>query len=745
MAQTERPSRRARLEPALNTTFFDLPLALTAKRSPNLIAGDEAHFAAIAAAIEQERTHVAARLDELRRRRGDTGAELRDRDDEIRRLSSRMSTLERYGAEACLGRIVPEASAEADPEPLYIGRIGLTDASGIRLLVDWRTPAAEPFFAATHANALGLASRRRFRWSSGRVVDYWDEVFDLDSLGDAAALDDHSSFIASLASTRSPRMRDVLGTIQADQDAIIRQGARGPLVVDGGPGTGKTVVALHRTAYLLYANERIRAGGVLVIGPSPDYLAYVHDVLPSLGENSVQTCTLRDLVPEGRDAATDGGLTVASSLEMVRAVEAAVDIAERPPTRTLTVETPWGDAVLGAREWAEAFAAPEPGLTHNAAREQVWAAIVEIIADQVDAAREEDTDDFDAYDLVHDGPRDLERTLAANELLRGTVARSWPLLGAADLVAQLRSDPGVLSRIAPWLSDSQVRSFQREHPYRWTVEDLPLLDAAHRRLGDPGRADAARRWRAAEERERARMAQVTAELIANDDSDMGVMSMLRGQDLRSALVDRAALSEQAVDSLAGPFAHIVIDEAQELTDAQWQMVLARCPSRSITVVGDRAQARQGFVETWEERLARVGFGDAHIATLRINYRTPSEVMAVAAPEILAVLPDANVPESIRAGGEPVIRVDVSQIQGVVADWLKQHEEGVACVIGAPWFEGGPRVRSLTPTVAKGLEFDLVVVVEPASFGDGIAGAVDRYVAMTRATGQLVVASSALDG
>ncbi|MFI5425733.1 hypothetical protein ACHMWU_01900 [Aeromicrobium sp. UC242_57] len=220
-----------------------------------------------------------------------------DRDLEIHRLTARLRTLRRFDLDLCLGRII---SADG-VEPVYIGRIGLTDDEGRRLLVDWRTPAAEPFFAATHARPAGLVSRRRYRWTAGRVSDYWDEVFDADALDGHAALDDQSAFIASLGAERSSQMRDVLGTIQADQDAIIRAGSRGALVVDGGPGTGKTVVALHRTAYLLYSDPRLgdRRGGVLFVGPSRPYLAYVADVLPSLGEDGVQTCTLRDLVPEG--------------------------------------------------------------------------------------------------------------------------------------------------------------------------------------------------------------------------------------------------------------------------------------------------------------------------------------------------------------------------------------------------------------------------------------------------------------
>ncbi len=320
--------------------------------------------------------------------------------------------------------------------------------------------------------------------------------------------------------------------------------------------------------------------------------------------------------------------------------------------------------------------------------------------------------------------------------------RAWPLLEAADLVADLWSVPAYLRQSAPALSAGEVRALQRADAQAWTLSDLPLLDAARQRLGDPETARRKRRRDASLAAARERMADVVADLIASDDSEMHVMSMLRGQDLQGALDDEAALPAADPDLLAGPFAHIVVDEAQELTDAEWQMLLLRCPSRSFTIVGDRAQARHGFTETWQGRLQRVGLDRIDLAALSINYRTPQEVMVEAEPVIRSVLPDANVPTSVRSTGVPVAHGSATDLETVVDEWLETHVDGIACVIGDSTFRPRARVQSLTPELAKGLEFDLVVLVDPESFGPGIEGAVDRYVAMTRATQQLVVLTSA---
>ena len=711
------------------TSPFDLPPHLSAKADPTLIGADEEQFAAIARCLRRQIDYLNDTLADLRTAPGGKGRGAMDRDLEIHRLSARLRLLQRFGLDICLGRTLRADGAG----PMYLGRVGLTDADDRQLLIDWRTPAAEPYFAATHANPMGLASRRRYRWTGGRVTDYWDEVFTPEGLDGYAALDDQSAFIASLGASRSPRMRDVLATIQADQDAVIRAGSHGALVVEGGPGTGKTVVALHRAAYLLYADPYLghHRGGVLFVGPHREFLAYVADVLPSLGEEGVQTCTLRDLVLEGAEARAEADLEVArlkSDGRMVAAIEPAVTFYEEPPSAPLKVDTYWSEVLLTPADWVEAFESPDPVTSHNEARDDVWEALLDILVDKHP----------DDEDVSEDA---LRRSLAGNEELTRIFRRAWPLLESADVVSDLWSVPAYLRRCAPWLSPEDVTRLRRDEGQPWTVSDLPLLDAARQRVGDPEASTGRRRSEAAVASERARMDDVVHYLLETDDDPESSLNLLRRESLRQDLVDDAALPGTRADLLAGPFSHIIVDEAQELTDAEWQMLLRRCPSRSFTIVGDRAQARHGFTISWPERLEPLGFHDIRLASLSINYRTPEEVMAEAEPVIRAVYPDANVPVSVRTGGSPVRHSHASALSTVLREWLAAHPEGMGCVIGAVGFEAPSRIQSLTPEHVKGLEFDLVVLVDPQNYGSGIEGVVDQYVAMTRATQQLVILTS----
>jgi DNA helicase IV len=742
VAQNHRskPARTNGIEQLSNrpASAFALPERLHAKSAPAQIAADDAHFAAIARSLVESIADLSERVAEALQQPGGVGQNAMERDEEIHRLNVRLRSLRRFGLDLCLGHMV---SAQ-DEQPVYIGRLGLTDRDGQRLLLDWRSPAAEPFFGGTHANPMGLISRRRYRWTAGQISDYWDEVFTDEGLTSRAALDDQSAFIASLGSNRSPQMRDVLTTIQSDQDAIIRAGSHGSLVVDGGPGTGKTVVALHRTAYLLYADPRLghRRGGVLFVGPHQPYLTYIADVLPSLGEEGVQTCTVRGLLPEGASAADESDPEVArlkSTADMVRAIEPAVRFYETPPTQGMEIETPYADIWVSVDDWADAFDARAPGTPHNEARDEIWEELVTILASKVDIGSDPDANSEEDDRADEEMAGQVRRSIAQSAELAEAFSKAWPIMEAIDVVGDLWDVPAYLRLCAPWLSTDEVKRLQRDDPRAWTTADLPLLDAARNRLGDPEASQRKRAHESVVAAERRQMDRVVDEILQLDDED-GLNAQLRQEGIRNALIDEGALRQAVAEPLAGPFAHIVVDEAQELTDAEWQMLLTRCPSRSFTIVGDRAQARHGFAESWSERLTRVGLDQVELASLSINYRTPEEIMVEAEPIIRSVLPDANVPTSIRSTGVPVQRASLSELDTILATWLAEHKEGTACVIGSADFEATDRVSSLTPTLAKGLEFDLVVLVDPEGFGEGIEGAVDRYVAMTRATQQLVL-------
>ena len=708
--------------------IFVLPAEHPATINPALIARDEESIARITASVQLSIDTLTARLNDLRHIRTSAGdwQQASDRDTEIRSVTARLTVLQRYGRDSCLGRIV-----RIDGTIVYIGRVGLLDSDGEQLLIDWRTPEAEPFFSATQAQSAGVESRRRYRWSRGVIVDFWDEVFtdgdpDGQTLTEPVAPDEDSAFIASLAAGRSPRMRDVLGTIASDQDAAIRADSRGALVIDGGPGTGKTVVALHRAAYLLYADTRLRGhrGGVLVVGPHDPYLGYVSDVLPNLGTDGVRLCTPNDVVrlDEVTDETDPVIARLKGTVEMIDGIERAARFYEEPPKAPLTVEAPWGEVTITADDWAEAFDAASD-VPHNEGREHIWATLTAIVEDSFTTTG------------------DVRKVLESDDALTTLVNRSWPILDPFDVVGDLWTVPAFLRLCVPSLSTHDVQKLQRGKATDWTTSDIPLLDAARRRFGDPTIERRTRRRAAVLAAQRQEMDDVVSHLIDSQEYDdgEGLMSMLRQGDLRDVLVDENEVPRSDPEELAGPFAHIIVDEAQELTDAQWRMLLARCPSGSMTIVGDRAQARRGFSESWAQRLSRVGLGEIRIAHLTVNYRAPAEIMAAAEPVIRRAIPDANVPASIRESGIPVRHINIDDVESVVTDWLAANSDGTVCVIGDANFVERPRVRSLSPEQTKGLEFDLVILVRPNDFGEGITGAVDLYVAMTRATSQLVVA------
>ena len=706
------------------TTYFDLA-------APNRllqIGGDEQQLRAVDERVAQLRQEVSRRIAARARDRAGVLQQSLERDAELEQLGRRLHRLQKLGADSCLGFMVEAATGQR----CYIGRFGVSDQQGDRLLVDWRAPAAEPFFAATHQHDHGLSMRRRYRWRGGWIVDFWDEVFDPGQLGGNLSLDGHSAFLASLGEHRTGRMRDVLSTIHADQDAIIRSPSAGALVVDGGPGTGKTVVALHRAAYLMHADPRLRSNGgrVLVVSPHDAYTNYVRDILPNLGEEEVLVSTLSGLV------AHTGGLRpepdpevqrIKAAAVMVQAVARAVEVFEQPPDGNLLIETPWADLVLGPDQWRIAVAGITRGTSHNEARTQLREELVGQLLPSL-LAREPDGE------LVHD-------ELACNPQLTRAVDEYWPLLDPDKLLRALYSTEALLRYSAPGLAAQDIVRLLGGAGGAWTEADLPLLDAARTLVGDPGIEHRRRRHAARMDSERQQVVRVIDDLLAAADDKEDLVSQLLSEDLQEQLLAQHVGQEPCTDPLTGPFSHVVIDEAQDLSDAQWAMVLRRCPSGSLTIVGDRAQAVAGFSGTWQQRLQRAGIGQPRIEYLKVNYRSTAQIMRAAAGQIRPWLPDANIPVSIRTDGAPVRYACPLSRERILERWLARNPQGVAAVIGHGTVPELPRVTGLRPSEAKGLEFDLVIVDRPEDFGIGPGAAVQRFVAMTRATAQLVVLST----
>lgn len=707
-------------------SYFEISAQQAMTDASLSIAEDDQRLIAIALRVEQLRAET---LNRIVRRGQDHAGKLQqslERDVELSELAQRLRQLERTGPLACLGFMENAETGERQ----YVGRIGLSDDHGKQLMLDWRTAAAEPFFAATHERTYGLSMRRRYKWRRQLITDFWDEVFDPSLLASHAKLDDHSSFLASLDTARSSKMQDVLSTIQSDQDAIIRASSKGALVVDGGPGTGKTVVALHRAAYLLYADPRLRSQGgrVLVVSPHDAYSAYVSDVLPNLGEDEVQISTLSNIVSIHDEvlAETDPELSqIKSTGSMLRTIKRAVQVFQEPPSTSLEIQLTDGTVSICVSLWRSAISMIDATAPHNEARGQLRNALLELILPRL-------TNDQSRKQSLH---RELESSTDFNEYLN----EFWPLLDPMNLLRTLYTTPALLHYSGVELNSAQIQKLlDAGSALSWTTADLPLIDYARFLTGDLSIEAQHRHRQAVQHAERQQWKEVISDLLESADDKEDLSSQLIHADLQEQLISQHLEPEHAPERFDGPYSHIVVDEAQDLTDAQWAMILRRCPSGSLTIVGDRAQASAGFVGTWEQRLKKLGIRELTVSELKVNYRSTAQIMEVAAEQVREQIPHANIPESLRTNGEPVHFALPDQLSPLLEQWLSTHPEGTAAVIGHPNFESTDRVSSLSVENAKGLEFDFVAVYRPERFGQGQSGAVRRYIAMTRATAQMVV-------
>ncbi len=663
------------------------------------------------------------------------------------------------------GLVFGRTDAEENDAPLtlYIGRLGLRDDEHEPRLIDWRAPAAHPFYAATPKDPNGLIRRRHIYTKGRTVTGVDDEVFDLDRLSepDRRSLSGEAMLIASITTARTGRMTDVVATIQAEQDRVIRAGLQGVLVVQGGPGTGKTVAALHRAAYLLYTHRRtLERRGVLVIGPNATFLRYISQVLPSLGETDVVLTSMAELFP-GVIAAPDDNPAAAQikgDPKMVGVLRRAVRDRQQVPREDLEITadgvtmTVTRDTIVRARDRARGLRKP-----HNVARKLFITELLGALAAAEAAVlgRLLDRDDLPyARARLWDEPP-----------VRAALDGLWPYLTPQRLVAGLLAEEGALRRAAPDLSSAERAVVLRpDTPDAWTVADVPLLDEAAQLLGpaltDAGDSAAKRQRRAAERERRAeeRYAREVLEItgVAEtgfvDASTLAEWNRDPGQQLTTA--------ERAWADPSWAYGHVIVDEAQELSAMAWRMVMRRIPTRSLTVVGDTAQRGSAAgARSWAQMLDPYVKGRWHEEFLTVNYRTPAEIMAVAADVLAAVAPDEQPPESVRQEGVPPRAVrGLSLTAQVVAEELAEMTDAGRLAVIAPASRIAELARALPAAVpgdrpevldspvalltvgqAKGLEFDRVVLVDPAGLlAQSPAGGHDLYVALTRTTHRLTV-------
>ncbi|HEX6344918.1 RNA polymerase recycling motor ATPase HelR [Umezawaea sp.] len=696
------------------------------------LRSERGYVAGLYARLDAERARVKREYEAALRGTGGTPME---RDDRVRASAREAKRLD-FGANGlCFGRLDALSGDRS-----YIGRIGLFDEGNDYepVLLDWRAPAARPFYTATGATPEGLRRRRQFHTRGRRVVDFTDEVLgrpDGAERGDAALL-------AAVNAPRGEGMRDIVATIQAEQDEIIRLDHPGVLVIEGGPGTGKTVVALHRVAYLLYTQrERMERHGVLVLGPNPAFLNHISRVLPSLGESDVVFTTTGDLVPGLHVTAEDAPdvARLKGSPKVLDVLVAAVADRQRLPERPIPVELGGVTGRIDAEtaQWAREEARAS-GLPHNEARavfeEVVTYALTERAIGRIGKGWLT-RDDRASWERMR---ADLRKELAEDEGFAAALTELWPVLTPAELLASLYTSPGRLSAAG---ADPALARVDGD---AWTVSDVPLLDELVDLLGPHEPVD-----RTAERARQAEARHATAVLDGlvgrqdsmDDEDHLYATDLLFAEDLADRFVehDTRELVERAAADRDWTYRHVVVDEAQELSEMDWRVLMRRCPGRSFTVVGDLAQRRsEAGARSWDAVLEPYVPGRWVYRSLTVNYRTPAEIMTVAAGVLAEFAPEAQPPESVRACGvRPWSRLVTDDgLLAAVEEFVRDEagREGTSVVIGPPGVPG-----AVPASETKGLEFDAVLVVEPERiFTDGPRGAAELYVALTRATQRLGV-------
>ncbi|WP_025156560.1 HelD family protein [Leifsonia aquatica] len=713
------------------------------------------------------RAETAERLSRVRRESVGSNHQARSERDAFARLyEDQLTQLRDVDARLVFGRLLLEEPAGDSPHR-YIGRIGLRDDDQRSLLVDWRAQQASAFYQATASERMGVRARRHLTMTGRQVVRIDDEVFDEALLsGDRASgetVQGEGALLAALSAQRTGRMGDIVATIQAEQDRIIRSDLRGALVVQGGPGTGKTAVALHRAAYLLYANrQRLGSSGVLVVGPSTAFLRYIEAVLPSLGETGVVLQTLGELFP-GVAATSDDAPEAArlkGAAQMARLLSRAVRSRQKAPAEEQTVVVDNERLVVPPDLIQRAIAkAQRTGKPHNLARVTFVKQALAELTDRLAAQLRASGSTIDDADL-----KVLREDLRTSYDIRVLLNTAWLPLTPQKLLQDLYARPAWLAELTPRWTEGQRAALHRDRSAPFTVSDVPLLDEAAELLGDfPGKPDTGSRER---DRQRKRDLENAKAAIRN----MGVEGLVSAEQLADGFAereDRGTTAERAASDRTWTYGHVVVDEAQELSPMQWRVLVRRCPMKSFTIVGDVAQVSSPAGATsWADALQPY-FKDAwRLEELTVNYRTPAQIAGEA--ERMAQI--AGLPitptRSVREGDWPIRRVSATgpdlaaavvaavehdraiDAEGTLAVIVPVREvEGVAAAVAEHYGDRvGRGAAGLTRPIAvlsgyeaKGLEFDAVVLADPDGLaGESPRGAATLYVAMTRPTQRLTL-------
>ncbi|TNM33018.1 helicase [Streptomyces sedi] len=655
-------------------------------------------------------------------------------------------------------------------ERRYIGRLGLRadDGEFTPLLIDWRAPAARPFYVATALHPDRVRGRRHIRSRGRRVTGVWDEDF---SSG-ASEVNGDAALLEALTAARTGRMSDIVPTIQAEQDEVIRAHHAGVLVVQGGPGTGKTAVALHRAAYLLYTRrERLARSAVLVVGPNPTFLSYIGDVLPSLGETGVLLATVDQLFPgvTARRAESPAGALTKGRLAMAEVLAAAVADRGRPPAEDHVILVDRRPMTVPAALCTRiAERVRDTGLRHNEAAPLFRKLLVEALAERVAARYGRDV--FDGEPLLTEADLDgIRAELAEDADVTALADALWPTLTPTALLAGLYASEERLAAAAPALSAAERATLHRpEAPAAWTASDVPLLDEAAELLGPvpPGAPDPAE----AERAEEVRLAREALEVAygsreaqsenADEAEELAAWDVVDAETLaeRQAEADTRSAALRAAADRTWAFGHVVVDEAQELSPMAWRLLMRRCPARSMTLVGDIAQTGDPLgAPSWEAVLAPHVGERWRLAELSVNYRLPAEIAEVAAGVLTRIDPARRAPRAVRSSGERPWwrRAEDATPAGLAArgaalaaaERAALPEGRVALLVPRSLLPAARRavgaladggdVVVLDPATAKGLEFDVVLVVDPERVvAESPRGLNDLYVALTRPTHRL---------